>query len=236
MSQSRADNSMYVCKGGIADIETEAGEGLQTALQEAPGRGPGQQDAGKMELQAEFIELRAKGWSYRRIARKLRVSKSTLANWSQELEEEIASLKAMELEGLFEQYFLLKEGRIKLLGGLLKKLQKEALSRDLSQVATDKLLDLLLKYQEALQAEYTEPRPLSSREIGELKARSGTKLDSQAIAAELDILLQRYKAGLLDIGQARQELSLLLAVLKAEEQAEIETKLERLEAVLEVRR
>jgi len=190
---------MYVCKGGIADIETEAGEGLQTALQEAPGRGPGQQDAGKMELQAEFIELRAKGWSYRRIARKLRVSKSTLANWSQELEEEIASLKAMELEGLFEQYFL-------------------------------------LKYQEALQAEYTEPRPRSSREIGELKARSGTKLDSQAIAAELDILLQRYKAGLLDIGQARQELSLLLAVLKAEEQAEIETKLERLEAVLEVRR
>ena len=68
---------------------------------------------GKQELKSEFIELRAKGWSYIRIASRLKVSKSTLSNWRAELENEIASLKAMELEALYEEYFLVKEGRIK---------------------------------------------------------------------------------------------------------------------------
>lgn len=191
---------------------------------------------GKVELKTHFVELRAKGWSYRRISRRLGVGKSTLANWSQEMEGEIASLRAMELEGLQEQYYLLKEGRIRLLGGLLRKLRQEALSRDLSSLPTDKLLELLLKYQEALQEEYVEPRPISGREMQELKARSGTGLDSQAIARELDSLLQRYKAGLLDAEQARDELALLLAMLKAEEQAILEKKLEAIESVMEARR
>jgi len=191
---------------------------------------------GKVELKTAFVELRAKGWSYRRISKRLGVSKSTLANWSQELDAEIASLRAMELEGLQEQYYLLKEGRIKLLGGLLRKLRQEALSRDLSSVSTDKLLELLLKYQEALQAEYVEPRPISGQRIEELKARSDTELDSQAIARELDSLLQRYKAGLLDAEQARDELSLLLAMLRAEEQAILEKKLEAIESVIKARR
>jgi len=217
-------------------LEAEAEE----LLLEDPGEPQGlpaiQEDPGRIEVRTQFVELRAKGWSYRRIARRLQVGKSTLANWSQELEEEIASLKAMELEGLYEQYFLLKEGRIKLLGGLLKRIQKEALSRDLGSVSTDKLLDLLLRYQEALQEEYIEPRPLSKQEIDGLKARSGTKLDSQGIAEELDSVLQRYKAGLLDIDQARQELALLLAMLRVREQGVIEQKLDRIEAVLDARR
>jgi len=194
------------------------------------------EEPGKIEIRTQFIELRAKGWSYRRIARRLKISKSTLANWSQELEEEIASLKAMELEGLFEQFFLLKEGRVRLLGSLLKKIKTEALARDLSQVPTDKLLELLLKYQEALQAEYVETRPLSSQQVDDLKAKSSTKLDSLAIGESMASLLERYKAGLLDTLQARQELALLIAMLKAEEQAELEKKLDAIEAVLESRK
>jgi len=102
---------------------------------------------GKTELKLDFVELRAKGWSYRRIANRLKVSKSTLVTWSQELEAEITSLKAMELEALYETYYLLKEGRIRLLGAILRKLKREISSRDFSEVATDKLLELLLKYQ-----------------------------------------------------------------------------------------
>jgi len=179
-----------------------------------------QPEPGKQKLKSQFVALRARGYSYRKIARRLKVSKTTLANWSQKLEEEIASLRAIELEGLQEQYYMLKEGRIRLLGGLIKKLKQEALSRKLSTVPTDKLLNLLLKYQEALQAEYVEPRPLSRQEIQELKAGSGTELGSQTIARELGSLLQRYKAGLPDIQQARQELALLMAMLKAEEMVE----------------
>lgn len=225
-------SSEYVCKGVIADIDSEPQEGLQeplswTELQDPPG---------KEELKSQFVTLRAKGLSYRKIASRLKVSKTTLGNWSQELEAEIASLRAIELEGLQEQYGLLKEGRIKLLGGLIKKIRQEALSRDLATVPTDKLLEILLKYQEAIQAERVEPRPLSGQEIQELKSRSGTRLDSEAIARALEQALQRYKAGLITIEQARQELSLLMAALKAEEQTVLEVKLERLEAVIEQRR
>lgn len=127
-------------------------------------------EPGKMELKQEFVELRAKGWTYTRIARRLKVSKGTLSNWRAELEEEIASLKAMELEALQERYWLDKEGRIKLLGDQLKAIQKEIKSRALSDVPTDKLLELQLRYYGTLLEEYTEPRPLSTLEIEELKA------------------------------------------------------------------
>lgn len=152
------------------------------ALSEQP-RQPGRQgleQPGKMEIKEEFVQLRAKGWSYTRIARRLKVSKSTLSNWRAELEEEIASLKAMELEALQERYWMAKEGRIKLLGEQIKAIQKELKDREkpLADVPTDKLLELQLKYYQALQEEYTEPRPLSSEEIGLLKAlRAGEEHD-----------------------------------------------------------
>lgn len=135
-----------------------------------------------MELKEEFVQLRAKGWSYQRIARKLKVSKSTLSNWRAELEEEIASLKAMELEALQERYWMGKEGRIKLLGEQLKAIQKELKEREkpLADVPTDKLLEIQLRYYQALQEEYTEPRPLSSEEIGLLRAmRTGEDHEDQ---------------------------------------------------------
>ena len=80
---------------------------------------------GKEEQKAKFIHLRAKGYSFAKIAKELGVSKSTLSNWSQELEEQIARAKAMELEALQEEYYILKEGRIKLLGEQLRAIQKE---------------------------------------------------------------------------------------------------------------
>jgi len=155
--------AVYVCKGGITDIE-EGDSGTPLAAPEWL------QQAGRVEMQQQFIELRAKGWSLRKIERRLKVSKSALANWSQELEEEIASLKAMELEALYESHFLTKQTRIMALGQQLKAIQKEIKSRGLADVPTEKLLELELKYLAALQDEYVEPRPLSEAEILELKS------------------------------------------------------------------
>lgn len=123
------------------------------------------EEPGKLELKSQFMDLRAKGWSYVRISRKLKVSKSTLANWSTELEGEIASLKAIELEALYEKYYLTKEARIKLLGDQLKAIQAELKTRKLEAVSTDKLLELELKIYQALQEEYVEVRPLTDQEI-----------------------------------------------------------------------
>ena len=118
----------------------------------------------------EYVQLRAKGLSYAKIARRLGVAKSTLANWNGELEVEVASARAMELEALQEQFFLHKEGRIRLLGEQLLRLRAELARRDLADVPTDKLLELLLKHHAALREEFVEVRPLPDREAARLKA------------------------------------------------------------------
>ena len=125
---------------------------------------------GKAEVKAEFVQLRAKGLPYVRIAERLGVAKSTLANWNAELEAEIASARAMELEALQEEFFLLKEGRIRLLGEQLQRLRGELASRDLTEVATERLLELLLRYQAALKEEFVEVHPLSDREQARLRS------------------------------------------------------------------
>ena len=114
-----------------------------------------------------FIELRAKGWSFDKIAKETGKAKQTLIDWSKELQDEIANRKALELEALYEKHYLLKENRIETFGVLLRKLKDEVMSRDLSDVPTDKLLDLLLKYNSQVKEEIVEPIYKSSQEIKE---------------------------------------------------------------------
>ena len=120
-----------------------------------------------LETKERFIELRAKGWSFDKIAKELGKAKQTLIDWSKELKDEIANRKALELEALYEKYYLLKESRLKTFGELLGKLRKEVMSRDLSELPTDKLLDLLLKYENQVKEETVEPTYKTSREITE---------------------------------------------------------------------
>jgi transposase len=127
------------------------------------------EEPGRLEQKSQFIELRAKGWSYTRIAKKLKVAKSTLSNWSQELEGEIASLRAMELEALYERYYLAKQARLKLLGEQLRKVKAELAGRSLEDISTEKLLEMELKLYQALKEEYVDVRPLTSQEIAALQ-------------------------------------------------------------------
>jgi len=103
-----------------------------------------------------YIELRAQGMSYDKIARELEVSKQTLINWSKEFAIEIANLKAIELESLQERYYLTKSKRIEFLGKKLAAVQDELENRDLKDIQTDKLFDLFIKYTNALKKEEVE--------------------------------------------------------------------------------
>ena len=123
-----------------------------------------------VETKNKFIELRAKGYSFDKIAKELGKAKQTLIDWSKELEEEIANLKALELEALYEEFYLLKEERIRRLGKILKSIEDELLDRDLSDVATDRLLDLLLKYRAQIEEDLVEPTFKSREEISEEEA------------------------------------------------------------------
>jgi transposase len=182
---------------------------------------------GKEEQKSRFILLRAKGHSYARIAKELGVSKGTLVNWNTELEEEIALGRRVELEALQEEFFLLKEGRIRLLGEQLKTIQAEIGKRDLSKVKTDKLMELLLRYFGELKGEYVKTSE---------RTRIGTKLNSSDISEQLQTVLIRYRTGEIDESQAKLEQVVLQSMLKGIEQTELANKLERLEAIVRSRR
>ena len=57
----------------------------------------------KVEKQAKFIELRAKGNSYDSIVKKLGVSKNTILRWSKEFEPEIEDAIIFEKDTLLER-------------------------------------------------------------------------------------------------------------------------------------
>lgn len=120
-----------------------------------------------LQTKERFIELRAKGWSFDKIAKEIGKAKQTLIDWSKDLQDEIANRKALELEALYESYYLLKENRLQTFGAMLNKIKKEVESRDLSDVPTDKLLDLFLKYNSQVKEEIVEPIYKSSQEIKE---------------------------------------------------------------------
>ena len=123
-----------------------------------------------IEQKEKFIELRAKGYSFDKIAKELGRAKQTLIDWSKELEEEIANHKALELEALYEKYYLHKETRRQTFGELLGKIKKEIEKRNLSDVSTEKLLELYLKYQAQAKEEVTDPVFKSSKEVEDERA------------------------------------------------------------------
>ncbi len=116
--------------------------------------------AGKIIQKERFIELRAAGLSYNAIAKQLNVSKPTLIRWSRELVKEIGNARALRMDELFERFAVAKGKRVEAFGKRLDAILKELDTRDLSDVATDKLLGIALKYGEALRAEY-EPLTLA---------------------------------------------------------------------------
>lgn len=106
-----------------------------------------------LETKHRFIELRAKGYSFDKIALELNKAKQTLIDWSRELKEEIDIRKATELELIYESYFLLKKSRLQSLGDILLRIETEVGQRSLSTIPTDKLLDIYLKYSNQIKAE-----------------------------------------------------------------------------------
>jgi transposase-like protein len=144
-----------------------------------------------LETKERFIELRAKGYSFDKIAKELGKAKQTLIDWSKDLEEEISNCKALKLEALYEKYYILKEHRIASFGKIVGALNKEIEDRDLSEVPTDKLLELLLKYSNQLKEEIVEPSFKSSIEIQE------DKLDKELLEA---LTTRGIKQDLLKVG------------------------------------
>lgn len=95
-----------------------------------------------LELKQQFIGLRARDDSFAEIAKKLNVSKPTLIKWSRELSDELSQAKAIELDTLQKQYYASKRHRLIVLGKRLQKVRGELDSRELSEIPTERLIQL----------------------------------------------------------------------------------------------
>lgn len=100
----------------------------------------------KKELQEEFIKKRViEGKSFDTISKELGVAKGTLIKWAKELENEISQLENEEKDRLLEEYKVSKLARLERILKLREKIFREIEERDLKDISSIKLFELLLK-------------------------------------------------------------------------------------------
>ncbi len=123
----------------------------------------------------KFIELRAKGYSFDKIAEETGTSKPTLLKWNSQYAKEMDYAKYFELHSLLAQYGLLKKGRVEsvsiLLQAVLEEMKKRANTDNLSRLPTDKLFGLYLALEGRLEQETAEMKlefsPIKEYEYGQ---------------------------------------------------------------------
>ena len=98
-------------------------------------------------------------------ADELDMARSTALNWEKDLKERIEALGAIHIEELQEKYLLSKEKRIELFGERLLAINEELKKRDLSEVPTPKLFEMMVRCMKALDGEIEVPEFLSEEEM-----------------------------------------------------------------------
>ena len=121
-----------------------------------------------IEKKEEFIELRARGLSFQKIAKKLQISKSTLINWSKECVIEINNLRELRVEAIKERFLISQEKKLEVFGVALGKIISEIEERDLSDLTTGQLYKLFFKMTKDLESGETVTLKRQKDPIGEL--------------------------------------------------------------------
>ncbi len=120
-----------------------------------------------MDQKEQFIEMRAKEVPYEQISKELGVSKPTLIKWGKELEFEVSNRKSLELELLHEKYYVSKKKRIEFFGEQMNQLNAELKKRDLSEIPTEKIIELRMKTISLLKQEETTLSLKEKKSIGD---------------------------------------------------------------------
>lgn len=171
----------------------------------------------------QFVLMRAENKSYTQIMKAIPIGKNKCIELNRELSSQIAEQKAENLASLYNSYYMTKEARIKNLGTSLKKIDIAIEKADFSGIAPDKLLDLKLKYTQALKSEYTEP-------AYKVDFKQPTP---EAIYSLMLDLLNRVRAGIIDNMQAQKEFTVISGLQKSYEDIELNNKVEAVKTMLE---
>jgi len=116
------------------------------------------------DTKLKIVELRARDYSIKRIADELGIAKQTVVDALQDMKEQVATLRAINLDELYESQAITAEARIRNLSSLTQRIKEELDGRDLTDVPTDKLIDLYIKTASALEERIIEPVFQSSQE------------------------------------------------------------------------
>jgi len=106
-----------------------------------------------VKVKERFVELRAGGQSFDKIAQELKTSRPTLMKWSKEFENKISELMFIEFESLFERYKMLRVERVRRYGEQLELIREALKEKDLKDVSATKLLDMALVFEDRIRGE-----------------------------------------------------------------------------------
>lgn len=122
------------------------------------------------ETKDQLILLRAKGWSYERIAKELGISASTAYDVARKLKPEIDKLRAIQLEAIQERVFAAYEEELTWLGEELKRVQAELRGRDYGYMESPQLYwyqSILMNKIEKKRADIKPPPPANDSDGSE---------------------------------------------------------------------
>ena len=131
-----------------SEPKVPSGDRLKGKLRKFPG--------GVMAAKEKFVELRAEGRSYDEITTEVGVSRQTLQCWSRELKIELENAKAYRLDSIKAKYRMTLVHRVEMYSQTLARLKIELEKRDLSEIATEKLAELFLKFARQAREEDTD--------------------------------------------------------------------------------
>ena len=94
------------------------------------------------EKRRRFIQLRGQGQSYRKIAKELNISRSTITRWSLIFDVQINNAKIIEFEGLLEEYFITCQHRTKALATQLNNVTQALVQCDFTKQPPQRLMEM----------------------------------------------------------------------------------------------
>jgi hypothetical protein len=107
----------------------------------------------------QFLELRAKGLSLRRIADRLKVAQRTLVDWNRQEHEQIRTLRAIEFEAIQEKILATHEQELTRLKLELDRLETELGKRTVQYVSTESLYRLTVLLRGEIRKVCQDSRP-----------------------------------------------------------------------------
>ena len=213
-------------------------------------------DVKDIKTKHSFVELRAQDKSLRTAADELGIGLQTAVRWERKLKGQIDDLKIMELDALLERHRLTLQAQIERYGNELTRLNDEIEKRDLAEVPTPKLYDIMIKLHGRVDAarpaftlrdddQIEDEKALRelvasrrARKASEVNARTGRQGNGNGTVRADDLVtlqltvLQRLRAGEIDGRTAANEMAIVSSIFKGIEIADLQVRLERLETIL----